>query len=133
MTDLSTRYGSTSPLARVTAWVLIVALVVGGGGYVIWGMIFHSTPEVRSRLISFEVVDEHLTRATLHVVRADEDTQASCRLQAVAADHAVVGEVEVPVISGPDAQMISVEIRTERASTSVGSAGCTAPGQARPR
>lgn len=133
MTDLSTRYGGTSTFARVTAWILIVALVVGGGGYVIWGMVFHSTPEVRSRLISFEVVDEHLTRATLHVVRADEDTQASCRLRAVAPNHAVVGESEVPVTSGPEAQMLQVEIRTERASTSVASLGCTAPDQARPR
>jgi len=134
VTDLSSRYGSKrSPLARMIAWALIVALVVGGGGYVIWGLVFHSNPDVRSRLLTFDVVDEHTTTANLNVVRADQDTQASCRLQALAANHAVVGEVDVPVTRGPEQQVLQVEIRTEREATSVASLGCTTAEQPRPR
>lgn len=134
MTDLEARYGTRrSPFAQVTAWLLIIALVVAGGGYVVWGMLLHSSPEVRSRLLTFDVVGEHATVATLNVVRSDEDIQAVCRLQALAANHAVVGEVDVPVTTGPQEQLVQVEIRTEREATSVASSGCTTPGQARPR
>jgi hypothetical protein len=79
------------------------------------------------------VVSDHEARALFQVVREHRTTEAVCRLQALAEDHAVVGEVTMRVADGPEDQTLSFPIRTERRATSVASLGCTAPGQPRPR
>ena len=133
MTDIEQRYRGPSRASRVVALVAVVAMVVSGIGFVGWSVFFHSTPEVSSRLTTFRVVNEHEVTADIEVGRASQFTEASCRLRAIAEDHTVVGEVNVPVVDGPERRALRVPIRTERRATSVELVGCTTPDQPRPR
>jgi len=133
MSDLSERYGTTSRRQRVIATVLIVLLAASSIGFVGWAALFHSTPEVQSRLTYFQFPDDHTAVARLTVVRDDENTIATCILTAVAEDHTTVGESDVTVTTGPLTQEVEVSMPTERRATTVTTDGCTSAGQSRPR
>ena len=133
MSDLAYRYGMPGRTNRLVAGVLVAALVGGAGGFLGWTVLFHGDPAVRSQLLTYDVLSEHDAEALFQVVREDRTTEAVCRFQALAEDHAVVGEVTLPVTDGPEDQTLQVSIRTERRATSIASLGCTAAGQPRPR
>jgi hypothetical protein len=133
VSDLAYRYGMPGRTNRVVAGVLVGALVVGAMGFLGWTILFHGDPEVQSQVRAFEVTSEHEVQAQLQVVRKNRSIEAVCRLQAVAEDHAVVGEVTIPVTDGPENQTLQLSIRTERRATTVTSSGCTTPDQPRPR
>jgi hypothetical protein len=128
-TDLADRYGASAPWRRrtlVAACVVVVAAFLGWLGWTIWDQ---TTPQVRSDLVGFDIVDEHRATANVEVVLADDGVTASCTLRAYAEDHTVVGEL---VFSPPDGRS-EQDVRTERRASSVELLGCTAPGQNRPR
>jgi hypothetical protein len=128
-TDLADRYGAPAPWRRralVAVCVVVVAAFLGWLGWTIWEQ---STPQVRSDLVGYDVVDEHLSTATVEVRLADDSVVASCTLRAYAEDHTVVGEWVFTPSDGQSDQ----DVRTERRATSVELLGCTAPGQDRPR
>jgi len=128
-TDLADRYGAPAPWRRratVAVCVVLVAAFLGWLGWTIWDQ---STPQVRSDIVGYKVVDEHLATATVEVRLADDDVVASCTLRAYAEDHTVVGEWVFTPVDGQSEQ----DVRTERLATSVELLGCTAPGQTRPR
>jgi hypothetical protein len=131
--DLAQRYRRPGRLQRMVALVIIGALVVSGVGLLAWSVVFESTPQVQSELTGFEVKDEHAVDATFTVMRKSEFTKASCQLQAISADHAVVGDLDVPVTDGATKRTVAVEIRTERRATAVDLLACTTPDQSRPR
>ncbi len=133
MSDLAYRYGLPGRTNRLVAGVLVGALVAGAGGFLGWTVLFHGDPTVRSQLLTYDVLSEHDAQALFQVVREDRTTEAVCRLQALAEDHAVVGELTLPVTDGPEEQTLPVSIRTERRATSITSLGCTAADQPRPR
>jgi Domain of unknown function (DUF4307) len=133
VSDLAYRYGMPGRTNRLVAGVLIGALVLSAAGFLSWTVLFHGDPEVQSQVTTFDVVSDHEARAVLQVRRQHRTTEAVCRLQALAEDHAVVGEVTLPVVEGPEDRTVPVSIRTERRATSVTSLGCTTPGQPRPR
>ena len=78
----------------------------------------------------FDVPDEP-DAAALHVVRDAPDTIATCLLRAVSKDFAIVGEMEIAVTSGADAQSVVDDPHRARASTA--SHGRLHCGQQRPR
>ena len=133
MSDLSERYGSTSARQRVVATVLIVVVAVTSIGFVGWSALFHSNPEVQSRLTYYDFPDDRTALARLTVVRKTPDTIATCLLRAVSEDFAIVGEAEVTVTTGSTTQAVEVEIPTERRATTVTTDGCTSNDQQRPR
>jgi hypothetical protein len=90
-------------------------------------MIFHGRPEVTSQLVGYDVQGEHAATATYTVVRRDSGVRASCLLRALAEDHAVVGELTVPVTSGPTTVRMRSTVRTERRAGSVELVGCNTP------
>ncbi|WP_028644949.1 DUF4307 domain-containing protein [Nocardioides sp. URHA0020] len=128
-TDLADRYGAPAPWRRravIAVSVVVVAAFLGWLGWTIWDQ---STPQVRSDLVGYDVVDEHESTATVDVRLADSGVVASCTLRAFAEDHTVVGELVFVPRDGESDQ----SVRTERRATSVELLGCTAPGQNRPR
>jgi len=131
--DLAERYGAPSPTRRPVLVVVLAVVGMTGLTWVGWVWLFHSSPEVTSSLVGFEVQTEHTATASYTVVRRDADVSASCLLRAYAADHNVVGELSVAVDSGPTAASMRSTIRTERRATSVELVGCTAAGQAQQR
>jgi hypothetical protein len=127
-TDLSSRYGTSSGRQRQVVIGLCVVLAAAFLGWVAWAAWFHSTPSVTSELVSFKVVDAHEATAVVEVDLDDDATDAKCWVQAVAADHSVVGELSFTPVDGRN----EVSVRTEREATSVAKLGCTADGQSRP-
>ena len=127
-TDLTDRYGAPAPWRRPVGVGLTVVLAVVGLVWLAWAAFFHGTPEVRSELVSFEVVSSSETTARIDV-RLDGDVQATCRVRALAEDKTAVGELAFTPTEGNN----TVTIRTEREATAVEKIGCTAEGQSRPR
>lgn len=128
-TDLADRYGAPPPWRRratLAASTVLAAAFLGWLGWTIWDQ---STPQVRSDLVGYQVVDQHLATATVEVRLGDDDVVASCTLRAYAEDHTVVGDLVFTPVDGRNEQ----DVRTERRATSVELLGCTAPGQNRRR
>jgi hypothetical protein len=105
----------------------VVALA--GLGWVAWAAYDEATPKVQSQLVTFHVSGEHAVSARIDVQVAAGTTGASCTVEALAADHSIVGELHFRPTDGAN----DVTVRTERAATSVEVAGCIADGQKRPR
>jgi hypothetical protein len=128
-TDLSSRYGTGPGRQRQVVIVLCVVLAAAFLGWVAWAAWFHATPSVKSELVSFKVVDPHEATAVIEVDLDDDATDPECRVQAIAPDHSVVGELTFVPVDGRN----EVSVRTEREATSVAKLGCTAEGQSRPQ
>jgi hypothetical protein len=130
VTDLATRYGTPRPTRRpfvVTGVALVAAAFLG---WLLWAMLFHGRPLAQSDMVRFEVAGQHAAEATFTVVRRTSDVEASCLLRATAADHSIVGELNVAVgPGGPETQTLTRTLRTEREATSVDLVGCVADGQ----
>ncbi len=133
-TDLAERYGRSG---RRRWWLAGVVGVVAAVflGWLAWTIWSYSTPEVRSSLAGYEVIDAHETIAQVDVVLADRSVVGTCTVQAIAEDHSIVGErvFEVPGPDTGDQGPMRVSIRTEREATSVNLLGCTTADQHRPR
>jgi hypothetical protein len=127
-TDLSSRYGSAPIRQRQVVIALCVALAAAFLGWVAWAAWFHATPSVTSELVSFRIVDAHEATAVLEVDLEGDAEDVTCRVQALASDHSVVGEQSFSPVDGRN----EVSLRTEREATSVSKLGCTAEGQSRP-
>jgi Domain of unknown function (DUF4307) len=125
------RYGHPPPWRRTA--VLVAAGLVGvlALSWLAWTTVFHATPEVRSQIVGWEVVDDHAVTARVDVaIRGDtEGLAATCQVRAIAADHTVVGEASFTPTAGRN----EVEVRTERRATAVENVGCTTADQQRPR
>nr|WP_258562710.1 DUF4307 domain-containing protein [Nocardioides sp. MAH-18] len=106
--------------------VVVAAAFLGWLGWTIWEQ---STPDARSELVGYDVVDEHAATATVDVRLRTGDVVATCRLRAYAEDHSVVGEATFTPEDGRN----EVDVRTERRATSVELLGCTTPDQRRAR
>ena len=127
--DLTERYSAPSRASRLLVVTATVVVAVLGLVWLVWVTVFHSTPMVSSKLVSFGVGGEHVATAQFSVVRRNSDVRASCLLRAYADDHSIVGERSVPVTSGPTTRIVEAAVRTERRATAVEVVGCTAPGQ----
>ena len=134
MTDLSERYGSPSGTRTKAVVALVVVLVAAGLSWLAWVMLEHGRPEAQSSLVSFSAEGEHAAVARFSVVRRSADIEADCLLRAFAADHMIVGELNVTVGPGePTTETLERTIRTEREATSVDLVGCSTDGQTQRR
>jgi hypothetical protein len=112
----------------VAAVVVAVGLV-----WLLWAAFAQSNPPVTSRLLGFEITSPTSAKATIQVDRT-KSVEASCRLQAKAADFSIVGELTVTVpADSPRHQTLPATLTTQRAATSVVLIGCTTPDNPRPR
>jgi hypothetical protein len=132
VTDLADRYGTRASRKGLVAVMVVVAGV--GLSWLAWVMLVHGRPLVQSDLTGYETVDAHTTTAEFTVVRRDEGVRASCLIRAFAADHTIVGELDVAVgPRGPATQTLERAVRTEREATSVEVVGCVTDGQSQRR
>jgi hypothetical protein len=131
--DLNARYGRTGRSRRPLLIAVVGALVLGGLIWLGWVAWVQSHPPVTSQLQGFEIVSPTGAKATIRVERRTS-VEATCRLQAKAADFSIVGEITVTVpADAPRRQVLPVTLTTQRAATSVVLIGCTTADQARPR
>jgi uncharacterized protein DUF4307 len=111
----------------------VVAVVVAVGlVWLLWAAFAQSNPPVTSRLLGFEITSATSAKATIQVDRT-KSIEASCRLQAKAADFSIVGELTITVpADSPRRQTLPATITTQRAATSVVLIGCTTADTPRP-
>jgi type 1 fimbria pilin len=128
-TDLTSRYGTAGGRQRQVVIAFSVVLAAAFLGWVAWAAWFQANPSVKSEMVSFKVIGPHEATAVVEVKLDGDATDPTCRVQAVAPDHSVVGELTFTPVDGRN----EVSIRTERKATSVAKIGCTAEGQPRPR
>jgi hypothetical protein len=126
---LADRYGAPARWQRPVIIGLAALLAAVGLTWLAWTAWFHSTPEVSSEVITYEVTSDHEIRARVDVRLDDGVQDASCRVRALAEDKTAVGELAFTPVAGTN----EVVVRTERRATTVEKLGCTADGQPRPR
>ena len=130
--DLGTRYGTPAPWRRGLLLTGVGLVVLAFAGWLAWATVYHSDPEAQSQLVAFEVVDPRTVTATVDVEFGADEVVALCRVRALAADHAVVGEVAFEATPA-DGRRYEPVVRTDRLATSVEPLGCTTSSQPRPR
>jgi hypothetical protein len=104
---------------------VLAVVVLAGLTWLAWAAIVGSNPQVTSRLLGFEVTSATSAKATIQVDRT-KSVEASCRLQAKAADFSIVGELTLTVpADSPRHQTLPATLTTQRSATSVVLIGCT--------
>jgi hypothetical protein len=111
----------------------VVAVVAAAGlAWLLWAALAGSNPPVTSRLLGYEITSPTSAKATIQVDRT-KSVEASCRLQAKAADFSIVGELTLTVpADSPRKQTVPATLTTQRAATSVVLIGCTTSDSPRP-
>jgi cytoskeletal protein RodZ len=131
-TDLDARYGRAGRSRRPLVIAVCAVIVLAGLAWLIWAAVIGSNPPVQSRLLKFEVASPTKATATIQVDRT-KSVEASCRLQAKAADFSIVGELTVTVpADSPRHQTLPATVTTQRSATSVVLIGCTTADSHRP-
>jgi hypothetical protein len=132
-TDLAARYGRPSRGRKALLVGIVSVLALTGLVWLLWVAFVQSNPPVASRLQAFKVTSPTTATATILVERT-KDVEASCRLQAKAADYSIVGEVTLTVPAhSPRSQTLEATLTTQRDATSVVLVGCTTADAHRPR
>jgi hypothetical protein len=126
---LTERYAAPPAWRRPVTIAAVAVVALLALGWLGWATYVESTPKVQSELVSFQVVGEHATTASIDVRISSGATGTSCTVEALADDHSVVGELHFRPTSGTN----QVTVRTERIATSGQVSGCIADGQDRPR
>jgi hypothetical protein len=94
--DLIDRYGR-----RPMRWKgLAVALVIVGGGWLIWTGLFHSRPAVTSTLISFSIPSDRAISLRYSIHRRDPKVVIICTLVAHDFEKNVVGQIDESIPAG---------------------------------
>lgn len=131
--DLDARYGRRASPRQPLVVAAIAVVAAAGLAWLLWVAIWHSSPPVASRLLTFEVTSPTSVVAVIEVERS-EDVVASCRIQAKSADFAIVGESTLTVpADAPRRQTLRAVITTQRPATAAVLVGCTTPHSTRPR
>lgn len=130
--DLSARYGRGGRSRRPLLIGVLGIVVLAGLVWLVWAAWVQSNPPVRSELQGFKVVSPTSVTATMTVDR-NKSVEASCRLQAKAADFSIVGEVTVTIpADSARHQTMPVTLTTQRSATTVVLVGCTTADQHHP-
>jgi hypothetical protein len=95
---------------------LVVALMAGGWGYVM--VAFKGNPQVSGEVITFDVSGPTTAKITFSVHKP-ADRAATCRLQAVDAQHLEVGSREVDVPRGKADVAFKESLKTTSQATAV--------------
>jgi len=126
---LTERYAAPPAWRRRLTVAGVVVLALVGLGWLAWATFVQATPKVESELQTYDVVDAHHATASVLVTVHDASAHPECTVEALAADHTVVGQLVFVPHEGTN----EVTLRTERAASSVDVPGCVADGQNRPR
>jgi hypothetical protein len=126
---LTERYAAPPAWRRRLTLAGVVVLALVSLGWLVWATFVQATPKVESELRGWQVVDAHRATASVLVTVHDASSHPRCTVQALAADHTVVGEL----VFSPHDGVNEVTVRTERGASAVEVPGCVADGQDRPR
>jgi len=104
--DYNERYG----LRKKRSWVgiaLITAIV--GVGWITWAGLYHSNPEIRVQLISFNVDSDRAVSVRYSVDRNSADAISICTVIARDFYKDIVGQIDVEIPAGQEkVELVSV-------------------------
>ncbi|WP_433434461.1 DUF4307 domain-containing protein [Nonomuraea sp. CA-141351] len=96
---------------------VLVAIVAGGWGYVMWSMTAGGS-EAPSQVVTFTVESANRAEITFEVYKPD-DRVAVCRIRALDVYHSEVGSKEVRIPAGEGSRQIKESLDTSGQATSV--------------
>lgn len=96
---------------------VLVAIIAGGWGYVMWSMTGSATGAV-AQVVSFDVLGPSEAEITFTVSKA-EDRTAVCRVRATDVRHVEVGSKEVRIGPGLGIKQVKERLGTSAQATSV--------------
>ena len=118
------RYGDRGRRPRPLMVAALVVLVAAFGGWVLWAALGAATPDVRSAVLGFRIVDADSVRARIEV-SADAHRPVTCTLQAQDRNHEPVGVARTTLPAGPDAtRRAGVVVRTRSLAVTAVIVGC---------
>jgi hypothetical protein len=119
---LNSRYG----VAPRNRWKYLAFLLLAVGlPWLMWSAWYHSNPETRITLVSFEPIDDRSIEITFDIDRRDSNIANSCTLIARDYDKNVVGEVDIPIApSASNPTQVTAVIPTRLAAVNAGVLEC---------
>jgi Domain of unknown function (DUF4307) len=118
------RYGDRGRRPRPLMVAALVVLVSAFGGWVLWAALGAATPDVRSDITGFRIIDASSMRARLEV-SADAKRSVTCTLQAQDRSHEPVGVARTTLPAGGDStRQASVVVRTRSLAVTVVIVAC---------
>ena len=119
---LRNRYG-ISERRNALRWVLLIALI--SLSWLIWSAIYHSTPAIRSALISFQVRNSSAVELRYSVDVAEPNRSHICRV--IARDYSMnlVGQVDDRLPTGVAHMERTIVIHTRAQAVNAGIELCT--------
>ena len=117
--DLADRYGASKNLALPLS---IIAAILGIA-WLLWAAAFHSTPEIKTNVISYNATSGNEIALKFQVIRKDESKKFTCTLTGSDINHFIVGEIQRVI--GPGERIVSVVIPTRSTAAFAKVVGCT--------
>jgi hypothetical protein len=118
------RYDNRGRRPRPGVVAALVVLVAGFGAWVLWAGLGAATPDVRSDLLDFRIVNTGSVRARVEVT-ADARRPVTCTLQAEDRNHEPVGLARTTLPAGPDStRRATVVVRTRSLAVTAVIVGC---------
>jgi outer membrane lipoprotein SlyB len=96
---------------------VLVAIVAGGWGYVMWSMT-GANAGATAQVVSFSAVRPDEAQITFEVSKPDDRT-AVCRIKATDVNHVEVGSREVRIPAGQGTKQVKERLDTSAQATSV--------------
>jgi Domain of unknown function (DUF4307) len=116
------RYGERRTSRLLVACLVVVCVTLFG--WLLWAALAASTPDTRSSLVSFRVLDDRRVEVRF-VVTADRARAVTCTLQALDAGGEVVGVTQVAVAPGRhDRREVRSVVGTRSLAANAAIAGC---------
>ena len=125
-TDLDVRYGKPAPWRRKALIAASSVLGVVFFGFVLWAATYHSSPDIQSETIRFDVQDDHSVLVRLSV-QMNDAKEPECLVRATSVDKSIVGELTFVPLQGEQ----EVVVRTDRRATTGEVVGCRTADQSR--
>ena len=124
MSDLAARYGTHRPGRRIALIGISTLLALAFGTWLAWAAWFHSDQPIRAEVAAYRVVDAHEVQVKL-ATQVRTGAQGTCLVRATAADHTIVGELNLRVADLLRSDGDWISLRTEREATTVQLVRCT--------
>lgn len=104
-TTLAGRYRKANQGRELRTGAAVALVAAASLAWLLWAALAAATPDVRSRILDFRVLDDHRVEATVEVV-ADRRSAVACTLRAQDGDHVTTGVTRVVIRPGSSARRV---------------------------
>lgn len=117
--DLNDRYG------RGRNYIVPIAIAIAaiGIGWLLWAANFHSKPEIKTNVISYNALSPREIELSFEVIRKEPSKVFTCTLTGTDINHFVVGEIQREIKASE--RLITVRIPTRSTAAFAQVARCS--------